>query len=168
MSRSSAKKVRKSHIYSRFLDSLSTNLLLSLPGSIFRTRRGIMRGSLFYTNKAEYMTRERFKELGLTPNDVGERDAQFGMKQQQEVEELPEDAVEHVAGLGGKNPFATTLPTGSMSGIGAPQSESEKPAPAMEVEQLAVCLRSFLKRKALWQLANTANSQIAPSSSCNP
>lgn len=67
------------------------------------------------------MTRERFRELGLSPNDIGERDARFGTERQQEVEEvLPEDAIEHVAGFGAEAPAA--------------------PVPAMEVEQLAVSL----------------------------
>lgn len=68
------------------------------------------------------MTRERFKELGLTTNDIGERDARFGIERQQEIqEELPEDAIEHVAG------FSTSA---------AP----EAPVPAIEVEQIAVSL----------------------------
>lgn len=91
-----------------------------------------MRNSLYSTNKAEYMTRERFKELGLSPNDIGERDARFGTERQQEVEEvLPEDAIEHVAGLGAEAPAA--------------------PVPAMEVEQLAVSLTLLqTENSTLW------------------
>lgn len=79
-----------------------------------------MRNSLYSTNKAEYMTRERFKELGLSLKDVGERDSRFGTERQQEVQaELPEDAIEHVAGFG-------------------TSAAPEAPVPAIEVEQIAV------------------------------
>ncbi|KAJ4394280.1 hypothetical protein N0V93_003497 [Gnomoniopsis smithogilvyi] len=99
-------------------------------GSIFRAPGGTMRNKLFPTDQAEYMTRERFKELGLSPSDIGERDHQFGTQRKLLVEEvLPEDAIEHVAGLGGT--YAPELAAGgSMPGI-------EAPVPAMEVEQLA-------------------------------
>lgn len=130
-----------------------------------------MRNSLFYSHKAEYMTRERFKELGLTMNDIGERDAQFGMKQQEAREELSKDA-EHIAGLRGNagayapplaaggNPFATALPAGSMPAIEAPQ-----PVPAMEVEQLAVSLLKISCDCELRQLADLGCSPTAPWSS---
>lgn len=90
-----------------------------------------MRSKLYATSKAEYMTRERFKELGLSPSDIGSRDNQFGMKRRQVVEELlPEDAIEHVAGFEGA--YAPPLSAdGSVPTI-------EAPVPAMEVEQLAV------------------------------
>lgn len=90
-----------------------------------------MRNSLYSTNKAEYMTRERFRELGLSPNDIGERDARFGTERQQEVEVLlPEDAIEHVAGFGAEAPAA--------------------PVPAMEVEQLAVSLTLQFEKSTIW------------------
>lgn len=107
------------------------HFVLLYLGTIFRTRPGIMRNSLYSTNKAEYMTRERFKELGLSPNDIGERDARFGTERQQEVEEvLPEDAIEHVAGFDAEAPAA--------------------PVPAMEVEQLAVSLTLQLKYSTIF------------------
>lgn len=90
-----------------------------------------MRNHFFPNRKAEYMTRERFAELGLTKADVGERDFTFRPVVEQE-EIIFDDAVDAVTfgpnggSLGaGLNPFAPAL--------GAP-----KPKPAMEVEQLAV------------------------------
>lgn len=44
-----------------------------------------MRNQWYPAGKAEYMTRQRFKELGLAEEDVGERDRTFGVVQ--EVEE---------------------------------------------------------------------------------
>ncbi|KAJ4295786.1 Alcohol acetyltransferase [Collariella sp. IMI 366227] len=46
--------------------------------SIFRTERGRMRNEWFPNKKAEYMTATRFRELGMTREDIGERDATFG------------------------------------------------------------------------------------------
>jgi len=46
--------------------------------AIFRTERGRMRNDWFPNNKAEYMTTSRFQQLGLTRQDVGERDPMFG------------------------------------------------------------------------------------------
>ncbi|KAF3764877.1 hypothetical protein M406DRAFT_259016 [Cryphonectria parasitica EP155] len=48
-------------------------------GSIFRTDRGRMRNHFFPNRKAEYMTRARLSELGLTKQDIGERDYMFGL-----------------------------------------------------------------------------------------
>ncbi len=48
-------------------------------GTIFRIERGRMRNILYPEGKAEYMTRGRFAELGLSVADtLGERDFQFG------------------------------------------------------------------------------------------
>lgn len=57
-----------------------------------------MRNQWYPTKKAEFMTDARFKELGLSKNDIGERDPMFGMQIEVE-EELVDDAVEAVAGL---------------------------------------------------------------------
>ncbi|KAM7191991.1 hypothetical protein V8F33_008569 [Rhypophila sp. PSN 637] len=45
--------------------------------AVFRTERGRMRNQWYPANKAEYMTRQRFQELGLTEEDVGDRDRAF-------------------------------------------------------------------------------------------
>lgn len=55
-----------------------------------------MRNQFFPRRKAEYMTRGRFAELGLTKNDIGERDFSF-RPEVEEVEEFYDDAVEAVA-----------------------------------------------------------------------
>ncbi|KAL2137045.1 hypothetical protein VTI74DRAFT_9651 [Chaetomium olivicolor] len=46
--------------------------------SIFRVERGRMRNEWFPAKKAEYMTASRFRELGLTREDIGDRDTAFG------------------------------------------------------------------------------------------
>jgi hypothetical protein len=48
------------------------------PDAIFRTERSRMRYQWFPSRKAEYMTALRFRELGLTRGDIGERDPIFG------------------------------------------------------------------------------------------
>lgn len=107
-----------------------------------------MRNNLFVAEQAEYMTRERFKELGLSKSDIGERDTQFGVNRRQEEVELPEDAVEHVAGHDGT--YAAPLPVGeSLPGI-------EPPAPAVEVEQLAVSFLVFFWRHSGGRLATNS------------
>ncbi|KAK0633339.1 hypothetical protein B0T14DRAFT_506502 [Immersiella caudata] len=45
--------------------------------AIFRVERGRMRNQWYPTKKAEYMTPQRFQELGLTKKDIGERDRGF-------------------------------------------------------------------------------------------
>jgi len=52
-----------------------------------------MRNQWYPSNKAEYMTAARFQELGLTRDDVGERDTTFGTAEPV-LEEL--DVVEEV------------------------------------------------------------------------
>lgn len=102
----------------------------SPTGSIFRIERGIMRNIWYPTKKAEFMTDTRMKQLGLTKNDVGERDPMFGMQLELE-EELVDDAVEAVAGLPrGAIPLAAAA--------GQPALESPSPAPAVEIEHVAV------------------------------
>ncbi|KAK3941820.1 hypothetical protein QBC46DRAFT_381511 [Diplogelasinospora grovesii] len=46
--------------------------------AVFRVERGRMRNEWYPSNKAEYMTATRFQELGLTREDIGERDRVFG------------------------------------------------------------------------------------------
>lgn len=49
-----------------------------LVDAIFRVERGRMRNLWYPTKKAEYMTADRFAELGLSRrDDVGERDPMF-------------------------------------------------------------------------------------------
>lgn len=88
-----------------------------------------MRNLWYPTKKAEFMTASRFKELGLSKNDVGERDPMFGMQIEFE-EEVVQDAVEAVAGL----------PRGAVAlGAGAGQPALETPnTPAVEIEHIAV------------------------------
>ncbi|KAK0628128.1 hypothetical protein B0T17DRAFT_588338 [Bombardia bombarda] len=45
--------------------------------AIFRIERGRMRNEWFPNKKAEYITSTRFRELGLTRQDVGERDRSY-------------------------------------------------------------------------------------------
>lgn len=84
-----------------------------------------MRNLWYPTKKAEFMTDARFKELGLTKNDVGERDPMFGMQIEME-EELVDDAVEAVAGI----------PMGAAAG--QPALDSPGHSPAVEIEHVAV------------------------------
>lgn len=86
-----------------------------------------MRNQWYPTKKAEFMTDTRFKELGLTKNDIGERDPMFGMQIEVE-EELVDDAVEAVAGL----------PKGAVAlGAAAGQPALES-ASHVEIEHVAV------------------------------
>ncbi|KAL1838389.1 hypothetical protein VTJ49DRAFT_2701 [Mycothermus thermophilus] len=59
--------------------------------SIFRTERGRMRNEWYPKKQAEYMTAARFRELGLTRNDIGERDPTFGLVDVAEIEQDPEE-----------------------------------------------------------------------------
>lgn len=86
-----------------------------------------MRNQWYPTKKAEFMTDARLKELGLTKNDIGERDPMFGMQIEVE-EELVDDAVEAVAGLA----------TGAGAAAGQPALESAGHTPAVEIEHVAV------------------------------
>ncbi|KAK1757566.1 hypothetical protein QBC47DRAFT_376380 [Echria macrotheca] len=54
--------------------------------AIFKVARGRMRNEWYPNNKAEYMTKTRFQELGLSRQDVGERDPSFG---ESHIPELP-------------------------------------------------------------------------------
>lgn len=92
----------------------------------------MMRNDFYPLSKAEYMTKERMKELGVTKDDIGERDTGFGVTKVFEEEHIG-DAVEHVAGM--------TLPEGyeSVPSIEAGAAHPEHYVPAMEVEQLPVC-----------------------------
>lgn len=89
-----------------------------------------MRNQWYPTKKAEFMTIARMKELGLTKNDVGERDPMFGMQIEME-EELVDDAVEAVAGL---KTGAPALGTAARQ----PALESPSHTPAVEIEHVAV------------------------------
>ncbi|KAL2269895.1 hypothetical protein VTJ83DRAFT_2079 [Remersonia thermophila] len=59
--------------------------------SIFRTERGRMRNEWYPKKLAEYMTAARFHELGLTHDDIGERDPTFGLVDVAEAEQGPEE-----------------------------------------------------------------------------
>ncbi len=48
-------------------------------GALFLTERGRMRNILYPRAMAEYMTAARFAELGLSADDVGQRDFHFGV-----------------------------------------------------------------------------------------
>lgn len=89
-----------------------------------------MRNLWYPTKKAEFMTDARFKELGLTKNDVGERDPMFGMQIEMK-EELVDDAVEAVAGL-------TTGAAALGTAAGRPALEPLSHTPAVEIEHIAV------------------------------
>ncbi|KAK4239439.1 alcohol acetyltransferase-domain-containing protein [Achaetomium macrosporum] len=60
--------------------------------SIFRVERGRMRNEWYPHKKAEYMTASRFRELGLTRDDIGERDTTFGTAAAAESETVAEPA----------------------------------------------------------------------------
>lgn len=49
-----------------------------------------MRNEWFPQKKAEYMTESRFRELGLTRDDIGERDPSFGTVAATEPVDVPE------------------------------------------------------------------------------
>ena len=56
-----------------------TDKPFSLPAdAIIRVKPGRMRNNWFPYNLAEYMTRDRFRELGLTDAAIGVRDRTFG------------------------------------------------------------------------------------------
>ncbi|KAK4245625.1 alcohol acetyltransferase-domain-containing protein [Corynascus novoguineensis] len=58
--------------------------------AVFRIERGRMRNQWFPHKRAEYMTPARFRELGLTRDDIGERDALYGTMEAAEFEESSE------------------------------------------------------------------------------
>ncbi|GAB1311190.1 Ribosomal protein L9 domain-containing protein [Madurella fahalii] len=60
--------------------------------SIFRVERGRMRNEWYPRKKAEYMTAARFRELGLSRNDIGDRDAAFGTLAAAELEDIQAQA----------------------------------------------------------------------------
>lgn len=90
-----------------------------------------MRDQWYPRKKAEYMTGARLKELGLTKNDIGERDPMFGMQIEME-EELVDDAVEAVAGL------STGAAVASPRAAAEPALEPPSHTPAVEIEHVAV------------------------------
>jgi hypothetical protein len=66
---------------------------MSFPDSIFKVERGRMRNEWYPHKKAEYMTVSRFSELGLTRDDIGERDTTFGTVAAAEPEPVAEPVV---------------------------------------------------------------------------
>ena len=67
--------------------------------TIFRVDRGRMR-NIWYPNKqAEYMTSTRFDQLGLDPDDMGERDPLFGTSATGEGRALPEVLLRRVVDI---------------------------------------------------------------------
>ncbi|XXG98969.1 hypothetical protein Hte_005302 [Hypoxylon texense] len=71
------------------LQGIPVRLLRDIQGfgrkhAIIRVRPGRMRNFWFPKSFAEYMTRQRFQELGLTQAAIGVRDRTFGMKLQLE------------------------------------------------------------------------------------
>ncbi|KAM7211440.1 hypothetical protein V8F06_013171 [Rhypophila decipiens] len=78
-------------------------LLEDIPGfgrknAVFRTERGRMRNQWYPANKAEYMTRQRFQELGLTEEDVGDRDRAFAALGQADEDDFVFEVVEKQQG----------------------------------------------------------------------
>ncbi|KAL2020161.1 hypothetical protein VTK56DRAFT_8685 [Thermocarpiscus australiensis] len=67
--------------------------------SIFRVERGRMRNEWFPNKQAEYMTAARFCELGLSRNDIGDRDPTFGTVTATEPVDTPEPAAPAVTVL---------------------------------------------------------------------
>ncbi|KAK4105958.1 hypothetical protein N658DRAFT_490564 [Parathielavia hyrcaniae] len=57
--------------------------------AVFRIERGRMRNEWYPKKKAEYMTAARFRELGLTRDDIGERDVAFGTIEAVELDDAP-------------------------------------------------------------------------------
>lgn len=90
-----------------------------------------MRDQWYPRKKAEYMTHARLKELGLTKNDIGERDPMFGTQIEME-EELVDDAVEAVAGL------STAAAVQAPRAAAEPALEPPSHTPAVEIEHVAV------------------------------
>jgi Ribosomal protein L9, N-terminal domain len=64
--------------------------LNSFLDAIFRVEPGRMRNAWYPKKKAEYMTATRFQEMGLTRQDIGERDRAFGATTPEPLEEEPE------------------------------------------------------------------------------
>ncbi|KAI1324995.1 hypothetical protein F5Y16DRAFT_401868 [Xylariaceae sp. FL0255] len=67
------------------LQGIPVRLLRDIPSfgrkdAIIRVKPGRMRNMWFPRNAAEYMTRKRFDELGLTESAIGVRDRTFGAK----------------------------------------------------------------------------------------
>lgn len=52
-----------------------------------------MRNEWYPHKKAEYMTTTRFRELGLSRGEIGERDAGFGVSSDEDFEDVPESVV---------------------------------------------------------------------------
>ncbi|KAI1816469.1 hypothetical protein GGS20DRAFT_537703 [Poronia punctata] len=66
------------------LQGIPVRLLHDIPGfgrkhAIIRVKRGRMRNIWFPKGKAEYMTRQRFTDMGLTEAAIGVRDRSFGV-----------------------------------------------------------------------------------------
>lgn len=94
-----------------------------------------MRNHFFPNRKAEYVTRARLAELGLTKDDIGERDYTFRLEVQ-EVERVFDDAVEAVA-FGGLN--AIEAPSDDMWARAEAKAKAEAAAAqAFQLEQLVV------------------------------
>ncbi|KAI1100723.1 hypothetical protein F4804DRAFT_335997 [Jackrogersella minutella] len=67
------------------LQGIPVRLMQDIKGfgrkeAIIRVKAGRMRNTWFPKSQAEYMTHQRFKELGLTEAAIGVRDRTFGMK----------------------------------------------------------------------------------------
>ncbi|KAI0852838.1 hypothetical protein F5Y00DRAFT_226202 [Daldinia vernicosa] len=76
------------------LQGIPVRLLQDIQGfgrkhAIIRVKPGRMRNYWFPKAQAEYMTRQRFKELGLTEAAIGVRDRSFGTKLIVESEGVP-------------------------------------------------------------------------------
>jgi hypothetical protein len=69
----------------------------SFPDSVFRVERGRMRNVWYPRKMAEYMTPTRFRELGLTKDDIGERDTLFGSAAANESEQDSEQTATKAA-----------------------------------------------------------------------
>lgn len=102
-------------------------------GAIFRTDRGRMRNQFFPTRKAEYMTDARFRELGLTKADIGERDFTFRIATGDGLEDI-QDVVELVAG----GAYAAALGAGSAASPPLPTLPPPTASPAVQIEQITV------------------------------
>lgn len=98
-----------------------------------------MRNEFFPRHRAEYMTRERLAELGLTRDDIGERDYSF-RPEVEEAEQLIDDAVEAVAFGAGAGGAHVAPPVDDIWARARAQAEAAA-AQALELEQLVV---SFL------------------------
>ncbi|KAK3383917.1 hypothetical protein B0T24DRAFT_67997 [Lasiosphaeria ovina] len=91
--------------------------------AIMRVSPGRMRYQWYRENTAEYMTAARFRELGLTRDDIGERDRTFGVDEEKfESSTTESESPERTGPLEGPSPWTDHLNMNEWPHYISPQS----------------------------------------------